>query len=420
MDKKQILKTFSELIAIQSVSTDPNRHKEILKAAEFIKKELTYLGFDIKTYEKGNYPPLIIAKYYLHDGRHQDRKTIGVYAHYDVQPEDPVDQWKTPPFRLTVKDGKIFGRGVADCKGHITQVLATVKRLTRLRQGYGGQGNNLVLIFEGEEEVGSGHFEELISQAKKEIENIDVIYLLDFGMKDKYCGRILFGLRGLVGFELTVKTAKADLHSGMFGNLAKNPVQIISELLTKIKDSKTGKILIPGFYDKIKKPTEKELIYLPSFDVNGIISGYTGEGIKTIIPAEATVKFSFRLIEEQSPDEIEIKVHDFITSQLKRVSSPQIKYSLKTLAKLMPFHTDIENQYVKKSADILKQVFGDVVFTRSGGSVGVALTLKKIFQKPIVMTGFILEDGNIHAPNENLDQELFFKGIEVLEKIFAS
>ena len=320
----------------------------------------------------------------------------------------------------------MFGRGVADDKGHIIQVLVVIKRLIETKR----LKNNLVLIFEGEEEVGSKNFQELILKAKKELEKVDVFYLLDFGVKDRSCGKIYFGLRGLIGFELTVKTAKQDLHSGMFGNLAKNPVQIISELLIKIKDSKTGKILIPDFYDKIKKPTEKELSHLqkavkdkkdlstkilPSFDVNGIISGYTGEGIKTIIPAEATVKFSFRLIEEQTPDEAEVLIRDFINKNLPK----GIKYSLKTLAKLMPFHTDIENQYVKKTASILKQVFREVVFSRSGGSVGAASILAKLFKKPIVMTGFILEEANIHAPNENLDEEMFWKGIVVLEKIFA-
>jgi acetylornithine deacetylase/succinyl-diaminopimelate desuccinylase-like protein len=153
----------------------------------------------------------------------------------------------------------------------------------------------------------------------------------------------------------------------------------------------------------------------PSFDVNGIVSGYTKEGMKTIIPAEATVKFSFRLIEEQTPDEIEILVNNFIKKNLPS----GVEYSLKTLAKLMPFHTDIDNLYIKKTSVILKQVFGDVVFTRTGGSVGAAFTLQKLFGKPVVITGFTLGDANIHSPNENLDEEMFFKGIESLEKIFS-
>jgi acetylornithine deacetylase/succinyl-diaminopimelate desuccinylase-like protein len=420
--KINTIKLLSDFVSIQSVSTDTSRHKEIIKAAEFLKKEIKSLGFQVNIYQINNCPPLIIAEKYLSS----KAKTIGIYAHYDVQPEDPIDQWDSPPFKLTLKNGKLFGRGVADDKGHVIQVIEAVRLLIKNKK----LKNNLIFIFEGEEEIGSVHFEELISQIKKDLEKIDVFYLLDFGVKDKNCGKILFGLRGLIGFELIVKTSESDLHSGLFGNSVVNPVQIIAELLTKIKDSRTGKILIPGFYEKIKKPTKKELYYLkkakkndndlltrifPSFDVNGIISGYTKEGIKTIIPASAQVKFSFRLIEEQTPDEIEKLVADFIKKNL----SLGIKYSLKTLAKLNPFHTDIDNNYIKKSAVILKQIFGDMVFTRAGGSVGAASILQKLFNKPIVTTGFALEDGNIHSPNENLDEEMFWKGIISLEKIFA-
>ena len=422
----KILKLFSKFISFQSVSTDHKRFDEILKTVEFIKKELIDIGFQVKILKKAIVPPLIIASYNFCTDRGKNCKTIGIYAHYDVQPEDPLDQWNTPPFELTIKDNKFYGRGVADDKGHIIQILTSIKRLIEVNK----LKNNIILIFEGEEETGSTHFEELISKVKRELGKIDVFYLLDFGVKDKNCGKILFGLRGLIGFELTVQTAKTDLHSGIFGNMVNNPVQIIAELLIKIKNNQTGKILIPSFYKKIKKPTKNELFYLekakknnrdlltkifPSFDVNGIISGYTKEGIKTIIPASATVKFSFRLIEEQNPNEIEKIVLTFVKKNL----STGIKYSLRTLAKLMPFYTDIDDSYIKKSADIFKQVFDDVVFTRTGGSVGAASTLRKLFKKPVVMTGFVLEDANIHSPNENYDEEMFFKGIIALEKIFA-
>ena len=249
----KILKLFSKFISFQSVSTDHKRFDEILKTVEFIKKELIDIGFQVKILKKASVPPLIIASYNFCTDRGKNCKTIGIYAHYDVQPEDPLDQWNTPPFELTIKDNKFYGRGVADDKGHIIQILTSIKRLIEVNK----LKNNIILIFEGEEETGSTHFEELISKVKRELGKIDVFYLLDFGVKDKNCGKILFGLRGLIGFELTVQTAKTDLHSGIFGNMVNNPVQIIAELLTKIKNNQTGKILIPSFYKKIKKGVAK-------------------------------------------------------------------------------------------------------------------------------------------------------------------
>ncbi|MDO9027471.1 MAG: M20/M25/M40 family metallo-hydrolase, partial [Candidatus Roizmanbacteria bacterium] len=367
---------------------------------------------------------MIVAKYYLNDGptfvktsvgkRRIDRKTIGVYAHYDVQPEDPVEKWDSLPFKLTLKNGKLFGRGVADDKGHIIQIIEAIRKLTRLRasfaevatkaeQDYGGQGNNIVLIFEGEEEVGSKNFEYLIGQAKKELGKIDVFYILDFGMETSDQPEIFFGLRGLITFELEVKIGEKDLHSGVYGNRVHNPVQVLSDLFTRIKDSKTGKILIPGFYDKVRFPNQKELDNLiqkkqtdkeikkeaevyeavtvdknypwlstkiyPSFDINGIVGGYSGEGIKTIIPQSARAKFSFRLIENQTPDEIEFLVKNFIKKNLPK----GIRYTLKILGKLNPFCTDIDNKYIKTTDKIFKDIFGrGSLFTRSGGSIGAA------------------------------------------------
>ncbi len=442
----KILKLFSDFIFIQSVSADSSRHKEILKAVGFLKKEIKSLGFEVNIYQKNNCPPLIVANYYLDHGRGIDRKTIGTYIHYDVQPEDPVEQWKSPPFKLTFKNGKMFGRGTADDKGHIIQTLAAINQLIDTKK----LQNNIVLIFEGEEEVGSKNFEYLVNQAKKDLEKIDVFYVLDFGMETSDQPEIFFGLRGLIGFELEVKIGKKDLHSGVYGNRVYNSINVLTELLSKIKDPDSGKILIPGFYDKVKKPTKKEWKNLirkkqtdqdfiaeaevyksltvdknypwlstkiyPSFDINGITGGYSGEGIKTIIPQSARAKFSFRLIENQTPDEIELLVRNFIKKNLPK----GIRYTLKILGKLNPFCTDINNKYIKMTDKIFKDIFGKgSLFTRSGGSIGAAATLAKLFNKPLILTGFTLADCDIHAPNENINKEMFFKGIKSLEKIFS-
>ena len=286
--------------------------------------------------------------------------------------------------------------------------------------------NNIVLIFEGEEETGSENFEALIKKAKPSFakatagKEIDVFYVLDMGMETSDQPEIFYGIRGLIGFELEIRIGERDLHSGVYGNQIDNPIQILSELFSKIKDSRTRKILIPYFYDKVKFKSKNDFwlstkIY-PSFDINGITGGYTGGGVKTIIPASASAKFSFRLIENQTPDEIEKLVSDFIKNNLPK----ETKYTLKTSGKLDPFCTDINNKYAKATDKIFTSIFGKkTLFSRSGGSIGAVATLAKIFKKPLILTGFTLSDCNIHAPNENINENMFFKGIVSLEKIFS-
>lgn len=432
---------FSSLTKIQSVSTDLERRDQTNQAAEFIKKKLIELGFDVNLYQVGNCPPLIVGKLV----NFPKAKTLGIYAHYDVQPEDPVDQWKTLPFDLVLKNGKMFGRGVADDKGHLIQAIAAAER------SIAGNGlkNNLVFIFEGEEEVGSTNFEELIKKDRL-IGDVDVFYVMDFGMETSDQPEIFFGLRGLVGFELEVKTGNKDLHSGVYGNRVHNPINVLTELLSKVKDKKSGKIMIPGFYKHIRKPSPDEMANLlkkkqtddqlkkeagvfatttvdkkhpwlstkiyPSFDINGITGGYQGEGVKTVIPASAKAKFSFRLIEHQHPDDIEKLVGDFVKTNLPK----GVKFSLNTSGKLDPFYTNINNEYIRNTDRIFEKVFGKkTIFPRSGGSIGAAATLSRLFKKPLILTGFTLADCDIHSPNENFDEKMFWKGIDAMEKIFT-
>jgi acetylornithine deacetylase/succinyl-diaminopimelate desuccinylase-like protein len=278
---------------------------------------------------------------------------------------------------------------------------------------------------------------------------VDVFYLTDTGMHQKNVPQIFYGLRGIVYFELIVKIGKRDLHSGVYGNRVYNPINVLAYLIAKIKDIKTGKILIPKFYEKVRKIEKEELLLLkktlksdeeerkeggvfglteiegfsslsskifPSFDCHGIISGFIGEGQKTVIPKEAKVKFSFRLVEHQDPKEIEEQVFDFVEKNLPK----EVKWELKCLSNSAPFYTDVKNEWVKKTASILKDVFGnEVVFNRSGGSIPAAEILQRLYKKPIILTGFTLPDDNIHAPNENFDSEMFFLGIEALERIYG-
>lgn len=439
-NKTQILDLFFNFIKIQSVSTDKKRFLEIKKAVTFLSHFLSKLGFSVKILEKEKAPPLILAALI----KDKNAKTIGIYGHYDVQPEDPVSEWKTPPFSLTLKNGKFFGRGVADNKGHIIQNFVAIQRLIETKK----LKNNIVFILEGEEETGSVNFEDYVKKVKNILSKVDVFYFTDTGMHKKNMPQIFYGLRGIIYFELTVKIGERDLHSGVYGNRVYNPINVLADLIAKIKNIKTGKILIPRFYDQVRKIPKDELLLLkktvksdkeekneagvfglteidslgslsskilPSFDCHGIISGFVGEGQKTVIPKEAKVKFSFRLVEHQNPKEIESLVFDFIKKNLPK----EVKWELKCLSKSAPFYTDFNNQWVKQTASILKEIFGnEVIFNRSGGSIPAAEILQRLYKKQIILTGFTLPDDNIHAPNENFDEKMFFLGIEALEKIY--
>ncbi len=415
MNRKNILNNLGKLISFQSVSTDKKRFKEILKTVDFITNYLKKLGFKINLYQKKDYPPLIIAEKIVN----KNEKIIGFYAHYDVQPEDPINQWKTEPFKLTLKNGKLFGRGVADDKGHLWQIISAAEYLIkndRLK-------NNLVFVFEGEEEIGSLNFEELVKKSKQ-LKKVDVFYVVDMGMKNRKNPEIFYGLRGIVDYELKIKTHKTDLHSGVYGNIVLNPAQILAELMVKMVDGQTHKVKIPRFYRDVKKISkqEKQLLekstqgsiaakILPSLDINGIYSGYINEGIKTIIPAEATVKFSIRIVPDQNWKTIDQLVKKFIKENLPK----EVNYTLTSFAGSNPFYTDFKNDFVKITADRLKKVFGgEVFYNRSGGSVPAAEILQRLFKKPVILIGFILPDCQLHAPNENYDEKNFWKGFDAL------
>lgn len=446
MTHQKILSLLDNFLMIQSVSTDPNRFKEIEKAVIFLKDQLINLGADIKIVGDHQKPPLIIG--YLKALKVSKKtKTIGIYGHYDVQPEDPMEKWHSPPFKLTLKNGKIFGRGVADNKGHIIQNLISINRLIEKKQ----LNHNIVFIFEGEEETGSVHFEEYIKRVRDLLKKIDLFFLTDMGMHQKNSPQIFYGLRGIAFFELIIRIGERDLHSGVYGNAVYNPIQILANLIAKIKDLTTGQILIHHFYDDVRKFSSKEINelkktlkpvnqekkeaqvdlffpskklppslaakILPSFDVNGIFSGYTGPGSKTIIPASALAKFSFRLVENQNPQRIKELVERFIEKNIPK----GINYQLNFLGGSSPFYCQINDPVIQKVSQILTQVFGQpCLFNRSGGSIPAAEILSRLFKKPVILTGFTLPDDNIHAPNENFDAEMFFKGIEALEKIYST
>lgn len=444
MNKAAVYSDFKNFISIPSVSADSDRFSEIEKAAAFLEDKLREVGCKVHTLRREGFPPCIIGVLMSPE---KNASTIGIYGHYDVQPEDPLDEWQSDPFTLTIRDGKMYGRGVADSKGHLIQSIAAVSSLVKQKK----LNNSIIFIFEGEEESSGAHFEEYMVDVKDLLSAVDVFYIVDMGMHGKDAPQIFYALRGMVYFELTIQTGSKDLHSGVYGNAVFNPAHILSSIINAMRDMKTGKIMIPNFYNAMQEVdayersllrkvertrealreetgvytlaantvTQSSLIskLYPSFDVHGMVSGYTGSGAKTIIPHEASAKFSFRLVEHQDPDDIEKHVRAFI----KRQIPAGVQHTLTSYGHAMPFHTSIDSHYMRKTADVLTQVFGnDTLFNRSGGTIPAAEILKRLFKKPIILTGFTLPDDNLHAPNENIDEEMFWKGIEALQEIYSS
>lgn len=440
--EQNVKKRLSDLVAIESVSADPQRLPQVMNAAAYLKQWLVDIGFDVHLMEAPPSPPLIIATYTVPEAS----ATIGIYGHYDVQSEDPVDEWKTAPFTVIEENGKLWGRGVADDKGHIIQNIAAVEELIKT----GNLQNNIVFIFEGQEETGSEQLFPFLEKAKPYLKDCDFFMVIDSGMPDKKTPQIYYALRGLVYFELTVTIAKRDLHSGIYGNMVPNPANIAASVVGSMKDAKTNQVLIPHFYDDVREldgkerklleksvTTDEELKeeiqgehlrsvlgyppyltskVLPSLDINGMVAGYTGEGAKTIIPRTAKIKFSTRLVEEQDPARIEKLVRDYVKKHMPK----DVLYDITVLSSDHPFYSDFRNPAIEQVAKVMEDHFGnEVVYNRSGGSIPAAEMLQRIYKKPIILTGFTLPDENLHAPNENIDSSLFSEGIEVLKKIYS-
>ncbi|GIW62859.1 MAG: hypothetical protein KatS3mg090_0685 [Patescibacteria group bacterium] len=447
--KSEVVNFFSKLVEFKSISTSQRYDKDVIDCVSFLKsffeKEFKSNLEFCKVVRHKNSKPLLLVKV---KSKLRNSKTVGVYGHYDVQPEDPIDEWRTNPFKLVNKNGKFYGRGTADNKGHIVLNIFAVLDLLRS----GRNKNNFVFVLEGEEESGNEEgLEKMLRSQKQLLSDIDVFFITDVGMFARNRPQIYYALRGIVCFELEIEVGKRDLHSGVYGNLVLNPAHIISDYIARLKDPFTNKIKIKGFYDDVKRFSDDELQILkknikskrdlinesglfdlvkinnidfslgskiyPSLDVNGVWSGFVDQGFKTVIPVKAGVKFSCRLVEYQKPKVIEDLVLDFTERYFNKHKG--VQYKIRKLASAEPFYTDYKNEFIQHTANLLEKSFkNSVVYNRSGGSIPAAEIFQRIFSKPIVLTGFTLPDDNIHSPNENFDEEMFWKGLDSLIQIY--
>ena len=432
-NRDRYVSELKDFLAIPSISALPAHQPDVRRCAEWIAEELKRIGLEnVRLIETpGN--PVVYADWLHATGA----PTMLFYGHYDVQPVDPVELWESPPFEATVRDGEIYARGAADDKG---QVFMHLKAIEAHLKKAGSLPVNMRLIIEGEEEVGSAHLDEFI-RANKALLAADVAVISDSAMFDRGVPSICYSLRGLVYFQIDLRGTSSDLHSGVFGGAVANPAMVLAQILAQMKD-KGGRVKIPGFYDLVRPLSDEEraewrkLPFVekryrkdlgapklagesgysvlervwarPTFEVNGLLSGFTGDGSKTVIPAVAMAKVSMRLVPDQDPDTIAALFENYI----RKVAPKTVELTVTRMHGGKPWITDYNNPFVRAAARAIEQGFGKTpVFCREGGSIPVVSTFQSELGLPAVLFGVGLPDENAHAPNERLDLGNFHNGI---------
>ena len=433
----RFLNELKDLLRIPSISTLPENKADCRRAAEFLLAELTRIGFEHARLLETEGHPLVYADWLHAEGK----PTALFYGHYDVQPTDPDDEWLSPPFEPTERDGNLYGRGTCDDKG---QVWAQIKGLESLLAANGKLPINVRVLLEGEEEVGGEGIEAFVASKPPELKS-DFALVSDTELFAPGLPTLCVGLRGMIYTELEVRGAKTDLHSGMYGGAAPNPFFSLAEILTKLKDE-NGHILIPGFYDDIIPPSPEELAAWkslpfdeehyrktevgskklvgeagysvlertwarPTLDVHGIPGGFIGAGAKTVIPAKAVAKVSMRLVPGMTP----AKAFAQYKSYVEKITPAGVEVEVRLIHSGDPSLIPVNNPYIRAATRALHEVWGkDTVFIRSGGSIPIVGDFDRNLGAPSVMMGFGLPDDNIHAPNEKYHLKNFELGIESL------
>jgi acetylornithine deacetylase/succinyl-diaminopimelate desuccinylase-like protein len=433
----RFLDDLKALLRIPSISTLPEHEGDCRKAAETLLAELSRIGMEHARLIEGEGHPLVYADW-LHAA---GKPTVLIYGHYDVQPPDPLDEWLSPPFEPTERNGNIYARGAVDDKG---QVVAQIKALESLLAANHALPLNVRVLLEGDEEVGGEAIAAYVASKPSDLK-ADFALVSDTELFAPGLPTLCVGVRGMIYTELEVRGAKTDLHSGMYGGAAPNPFFAVAHIIARLKDE-NGRVLIPGFYDDVLAPSEDELAAWrrlpfdeeeyrktevgsrqlvgedgysviertwarPSLDVHGIPGGFIGSGAKTVIPAKATAKISMRLVPDMTPT----KTFDLYKSYVAKIVPPGVDVTVRLIhsgdACLIP----VDNPYIQAATRALKEVWGkETVFIRSGGSIPVVGDFDRHLGLPSVMMGFGLPDDNLHAPNEKFNLKNFEMGITSL------
>ncbi|MDH5588493.1 MAG: dipeptidase [Gemmatimonadota bacterium] len=430
-----------DFLRIPSISAKSEHDGDTRRAAEWLSDALARAGLTSEVIDTPGHP-IVLGEW---RGAGPDAPTVLIYGHYDVQPPEPLDEWESPPFEPTERDGRVYARGSADDKG---QLYMHVKALEAHLQAAGSLPINVVVLAEGEEEVGSVNLVPFVEANAGRLA-CDSVIISDSNMYAEGMPSVLFSLRGLAYFEIHVKGARSDLHSGQFGGTVANPGNALATIIASLKDA-DGRITIDGFYDdvlewdeetrnqirslpfdaeeyrkELKVPalsgekgwTPLEQLWIrPTCDVNGILCGYTGEGAKTVLPNKAMAKVSFRLVPGQSPE----KVKTLLEAHLEKVAPPGVTVELVELHGGRPWKAKVEGKLVEAASSALEAAFGTpAVLQGEGGSIPIVVDFEEKLKASALLVGFGLPGCNLHAPNEWFALDAYEKGIGALVRLYG-
>jgi acetylornithine deacetylase/succinyl-diaminopimelate desuccinylase-like protein len=440
-NRERYLSELGAWIACPSVSADPARHPDVRRSAEAVVARMRAAGLtQAEVLETAGLP--VAYGSWLHA---PGAPTILIYGHHDVQPEDPLELWDSPPFVASVRDGSVYGRGSVDDKGQVLMHLAALEAHLRVR---GKLPLNVKVVIEGEEEIGSPSFEYFLAHERERLA-CDVVIVSDTAVFAEDVPSLTVSLRGLVHWEVTVSGPSSDLHSGYFGGLIVNPIEALARMIATLRDEK-GRVAIDGFYDGVREPTpgehgeiaalpfdgEQEARTLgvpalfggergylplermwlrPTLECNGIYGGYQGPGSKTIVPSFAKLKLSARLVEGQDPARVKAAVR----AHLERVAPPGVRVEVEEAGDVRAVSTSREHPAVAAAARAMERGFGKApVFIGTGGTIGPVSSFDRILHLPQVLIGVGLPGDQIHAPNERFSLAQFFGGIETMTYLY--
>lgn len=434
-NKSVFLNELIDLLKIPSISADSNFKNDVRKAAEWVENKLKNIGLDkVQLFETPGHPIVFAEK--IID---KNLPTILVYGHYDVQPPDPLELWKSAPFEPVIEDGKIFARGAADDKGQVFMHIAAVQAMIAKNELY----CNVKFLIEGEEEVGSQNLNDFILK-NKDLFACDTVLISDTSMLDENTPSITTGVKGLVYLDVEVTGPNRDLHSGIYGGAVGNPINLLSRMIASLHDEK-GNITIPGFYDKVvevsaeerneiarapfdmnvyKKHLDIEEVYgeegysvlektgiRPTLDVNGIWGGYTGEGAKTVLPSKAFAKISMRLVPNQTHEEIT----QLFEKHFLSIAPPQVKVKVSFHHGANPATTNIFSKAYQSASSAMEKTYGKKpIPVKAGGSIPVVGFFQEELNVDVILLGFGLDSDAIHSPNESYRVQNFYDGISTI------
>jgi acetylornithine deacetylase/succinyl-diaminopimelate desuccinylase-like protein len=431
-----------DFLRIPSISAKSEHDGDMKEAGEWLADRLRDAGLTAEICETQGHP-IVLGEW---SGAGPDAPTVLIYGHYDVQPPEPLEEWESPPFEPTERDGRMYARGSADDKG---QLYMHVKALEAHLATNGNLPVNVVVLAEGEEEVGS---ESLVPFVKENKERLacDYVVISDSNMFAEGLPSILFSLRGMAYVELHVKGARSDLHSGQFGGTVRNPGNALSQIVASFHDE-NGRVAIEGFYDDVEDwgdevregirglPFDEEeyredlevdalageagwsslerLWIRPTCDVNGMLCGYTGEGAKTVLPNKAMAKVSFRLVPSQTPE----KTYALVRAHVEKVAPPGVEVEVHELHGGHPWRATVEGKHVDAAAAALEEAFGvKPVLQGEGGSIPIVVDFEEQLDASALLVGFGLPGCNLHAPNEWFEIAAFEKGIGALVRLYEN